>query len=120
MKGKLLPLVFLALCVGASCQDSNKCEETKAGKCFTFHGRYRVYTGDGNVALWRIGTHRLLGVVATDPTIDDALTEALGDPDQFDLFGDFTVCPLAADIKGAERPVCVKAMRRLKRFPKPD
>ena len=45
---------------------SKGCEASSYGACFRMHARYRIYTGDGQVALWPVGTHRLLGVVSGD------------------------------------------------------
>jgi hypothetical protein len=93
------------------------------GKCFGVHGRFRVYTADGIDELGPIGSHRLYRV--EDGA--DALEKALGDGDmerlaeiasEYQLLGDFVVCPIEEEVRGKMRAVCVDSVGNLKRVPR--
>ena len=50
----------LVLFIASRTFAAGSCEEVGYGKCYKVHARYTVYTGDGQIALWPVGTHRLL------------------------------------------------------------
>lgn len=79
--------------------------------CFSVHGRYAVYTGDGMEELWIIGTHRLLLPVRGTELLEDKLR---GSEHDKALYGDFTVCPLEKDTPGAMRKVAIQGWKNLK------
>lgn len=93
------------------------CAQSSDGKCFKVHGRFAVYTGDGQQVLWPIGTHRLLRVISgleiPCRVLDDCSNiQTVGD---YFVFGDFVVCPLEKDTPDAMRGVSIKSARNLRR-----
>jgi len=99
---------------------SKGCEASAYGACFRVHARYSIYTGDSQVELWPVGTHRLLGVVSGDESTIKVLSG--GNPgnmpeaaNEYDVFGDFVVCPLAKEVSGKRRAVCIKNAENLRR-----
>lgn len=87
------------------------CKPTSFGQCFTVHARFAIYQGDGVEDLWPVGTHRLLRVTSDTKR----LSNLIGDPGKYVLFGDFEVCPQEEDVPGKMRDVCIKQERNLKR-----
>lgn len=115
-----------------------KTQET-ASQCYWTHGRLSVYEGMVTYRIWKIGTHRLLGVFSgpsryparTDedlenpefpPELDKALeanqqrhkcltgtTWTVTPP----IFADFEVCPLRAEEKGVRQPVCIESAAKI-------
>lgn len=71
-------------------------------------GRYAIYA-DGD-AIWPVGTNRLLGT--TDRDLDTMLEKA-GWQDHV-LFGDFTVCPESAYVRGLGQSVCIQSYKHLR------
>lgn len=94
--------------VSAANAQSGACRQTRFGKCYTAHSRYAIYA-DGD-AIWPVGTKRLLD--ATDPELDQMLEKA-GWQD-YTLFGDFTVCPTSAYMRGHKQAVCIQAYTHLR------
>lgn len=101
-------------------------EARPRGACHTVYARLTVGNGTPAWRLWPVGTGRLLGVhtAAGEPelnprTFPGRLGQAFRDPrtlqaaEQRRLFGDFTVCPLAARRPGVMQPVCIQSARRL-------
>jgi hypothetical protein len=78
------------------------------------------------VRIWEIGTRRILGVAQPTQSLADLpdnvrrLWAANGDEAMWsaDLYGDFTVCPLAPSRPGRMQPVALKAARNLQRRPR--
>ena len=73
---------------------------------FTIHGRLRNYMGYAQMRIWVVGSTRMLGV--EEETSASKKIAALFPPHgwfNFTVYGDFTVEPLAPDIKGHKRPV---------------
>ena len=125
-RGKMHRLAFAALVLGlvsALPAQAGECAASPllTGACFTVHGRLTTCTGIPNATLWVVGTKRILGVVDGKgrPNGDGLLPPALGQemfastPCAKAAFGDFTVCPLAPDVPGVMRRVCVVAATRL-------
>ena len=88
--------------------------------CFWVHGRLSAANGAPTFRIWRIGTKRILGVVDANGGSESAAVlpdsvRALVTPDAFQVlvYGDFRVCPLAADRPVRMRPVRVIEARRL-------
>ena len=114
---RLLQLIALSGLYACSTLTQGLYAQSSYGKCFNIHGRFAVYTGDGQQVLWPIGTHRLLRVISGQEIpcklLDDCLNiETLGD---YSVFGDFVVCPLEKDTPGAMRSVSIKSARNLRR-----
>src|SRR5271169_1806983 len=86
------------------------CAETSFGKCFSLHGRYAIYVE--NNGIWAISQKRLLPT-AGDGDLDQMIRDR-GDWQDFDLVGDFTVCPLQPFKRGHRQPVCVQSYRNIK------
>jgi hypothetical protein len=93
-----------------------------AEPCQTFHGRARYYPGDGQLRIWRIGTHHTFmpsdredqdfGVDGWDKVI--ALINR-GNPHpnlpaEQQVFATFTVCPIEPLTKGASQRAAVTAI----------
>jgi hypothetical protein len=114
---KHFPLVLAWLCLFARSAHAQKAcgESPSCGECFAFHGRFAVYTGDGQETLWPVGTHRLLRPVFGTDTLYKLLGEDTRYLDEYFIFGDFVVCPLEKDTPGHIRNVCIKSARNLRR-----
>jgi hypothetical protein len=113
-------IVLMGTAVASPNGSAKGCEASSYGACFPVHARYRIYTGDGQVALWPVGTHRLLGVVSGDEPMIKVLSGGNQDnmpeaANEYDVFGDFVVCPLDKEVPGSERAVCVKKAENLRR-----
>jgi len=83
--------------------------------CQQIHGRARIYTADGQLRIWHIGTHHEFEPI--DTTSWDKLSKILL-PDglsgtAYDLYADFTVCPTAPFKEGQVQPVIVKNIRHM-------
>jgi len=81
-------------------------------ECFHLNGRLTAYNGDPTYRIWRVGTHRLLGV--TDrPFPQDmvVLPEPLASKMKWGLeaWGDFLVCPFTGDEPGTMQKVCIES-----------
>jgi hypothetical protein len=86
----------------------------KLNEPFTIHGRLRNYMGYAQMRIWIVGSTRILGVEGDTPGSEKV--EALFPEDgRFDytVYGDFTVEPLAADIKGHKRPVRILKVKNV-------
>jgi hypothetical protein len=101
-----------------------------AATCYTTRGRLLQAEGTPSVRLWKIGTHRTLGVYSSEQRYKD---ERGGKPqaedseapelpanvnlgkfgDFISVYGDFEVCPLTASIPGHMQPVCIESATHL-------
>jgi hypothetical protein len=113
-------LVLLATAVGSPATPQERCEASPFGECWRVHARFTVYTGNAQEVLWPVGTHRLLRVVRGDERLLKVLTGGNDDnfvqmADDYEVFGDFEVCPLEKDVPGAMRDVCIKKAENLRR-----
>jgi hypothetical protein len=71
--------------------------------------------GSANLRIWIVSSKRMLYVGGESPALEK-VNKILGDGDGWftrDMFGDFTVEPLAADIKGHMRPVRILGLRNV-------
>jgi hypothetical protein len=108
-----------------------------ASLCYWTHGRLSIYEGTVPYRIWKIGTHRLLGVFSGPShypavTDDDVFSPEL--PAELlsayeannrgqkrvtgtmwaippPVFADFQVCPLRPEIKGERQPVCIESAK---------
>jgi len=83
---------------------------------FTVHGRLSVYNGSANLRIWVVGSKRMLYIAGDSTPALDRINKFFGDGGGWfsrDVFADFTVEPLAADIKGHMRPVRVLAVKHV-------
>jgi len=101
-------------------------ENTKT--CYWTHGRLSLYNGGPpNFRLWKIGTHRLLGIYSGpgygpfDPgflkdeegEVELPPTLMKNDFTKSASFADFEVCPLAPEKEGHMQPACIESAKRL-------
>lgn len=77
--------------------------------CFVVHGRLSFYNGNPTARIWKIGTHRMLGVH------ESVLPGALGLKMNWniDAYGNFYVCPFAKEKPGVMQFVCVQGARHV-------
>jgi hypothetical protein len=113
MKHFLSTVVLLLLAFGGTAFAENACLETTHGKCFAFHGRFAVYSGDGMETLWPVGTRRLLYPEFGAEALEQRLSSS-EDADTYFIFGNFVVCPLEEQVAGKMRHVCVQSVRNLR------
>ena len=111
----------------------------KASLCYWMHGRLSIYEGTVPYRIWKIGTHRLLGVfsgpshypaVTDDDVFKPELPAELLDAYEANnrgqkrvtgtmwaippsVFADFQVCPLRPEIKGERQPVCIESAKSI-------
>jgi len=113
-----------------------------ASMCYWTHGRLSVYNGNPSFRIWKIGTHRLLGVFNGPshfppriPSFDDDVfnpelpAELYGayEADNRRLkreigimwaipppvFADFEVCPLEPEHKGWMQGACIESVKNI-------
>lgn len=78
--------------------------------CFTVHGRLSAYNGTPALRIWKIGTHRLLGILKDEDPL--AIPESIRNEVGFgkDIYGDFLVCPFTESKPGQMQFACVEAV----------
>ncbi len=121
-------LIFVASAIGASPHDTKArkvaCKTVENAKtCYWTHGRLSIYNGNPTFRLWKVGTHRLLGIYSGPGA--GAFDAGLVDADDVELpvnlmqhdftkasvFGDFEVCPLAPEKEGRMQPACIESAK---------
>ncbi len=83
---------------------------------FTIHGRLRCYNGGSSLRIWIVGSKRMLYIAGDSTPASERVNNYFGDGGGWftrDLFADFTVEPLAADITGHMRPVRILAIKHV-------
>jgi len=87
------------------------------GKCFAVRGRLSVYNGSPSVRLWKVGTHRMLGV--SDSYTKEGMhhlppnvAKALGEW-QREVWGDYVVCPFTGEKPQEMQMVCIASGKNL-------
>src|SRR5690348_2855807 len=94
-----------------------------ASQCYWTHGRLGTYNGTPAFRLWKIGTHRLLGIYS-GPSVDLSGTdnehpefpknvERTFHPFKNRIFADFEVCPLGPEREGAMQAACIEAAKNI-------
>jgi hypothetical protein len=91
--------------VGGRCL-KYKANPDLVGACFTVHSRMSIYNGAFNYRIWRIGTHRMLGV--RDVVVPDTIAAKL-DWDNV-AYGDSYVCPLTRNRPEHMQMICVESV----------
>ena len=109
----LLSLVLLCLSNAAAAEENIKCEGRAdiVNSCFTIRGRLSYSNGSPSARIWRVGTHRMLGIR------NDELPKEIEDKMlNFDteLWGEFKVCPLTQEQPEHMQFVCIESWRNLK------
>ena len=113
--------------------------QENASLCYWTHGRLSIYEGSVPYRIWKIGTHRLLGVfsgpshypaLTNDDIFKPELPPELYGAYEADnrrlkretgiswavpppVFGDFEVCPLRPEQKGERQPVCIDSAKNI-------
>jgi hypothetical protein len=75
---------------------------------FTIHGRLSSYNGAATLRIWIVGSKRMLYVAGESTPALERIKNFFDDGEGWftrEIFADFTVEPLAPDIKGHMRPV---------------
>ena len=91
--------------------------------CYWTHGRLSFNDGTPAFRLWKIGTHRVLGILS-GPSANDALDNENPElPAEVrrvfrplttgSVFGDFEVCPLEPEKNGAMQSACIESAKNL-------
>jgi hypothetical protein len=129
----LLAFVFVASAISGSTQDAKTrkiaCRTAENAKtCYWTHGRLSLYNGGSpNFRLWKIGTHRLLGIYSGPgvgsfndglPEEAEEAVEMPGNLMDLDftsvyVFGDFEVCPLAPEKNQHMQPACIESAKNI-------
>lgn len=125
----LLALICVASSIAGSPQDPPKrkiqCKTAENAKtCYWTRGRLSLYNGTPSLRLWKIGTHRLLGIYSgpgagpfDDGVADDQegvelpATLMKHDFTKSSVFGEFEVCPLAPEKEGRMQPSCIECVK---------
>jgi hypothetical protein len=87
------------------------------GKCFMVHGRLSNYLGGPSTRLWRVGSHRMLGVSdiygQAGYRIIPTYLEKLLEDGQTEVWGDYLVCPLTREKSREMQMVCIDSGKHL-------
>ena len=111
---KLVVLLALAGLAPLVAQAKNK-----TSPCYWVHGRMTAANGTPSTRIWPVGTHRMLGVVSPgrpDVEVDEMpnnVLRLLTAENDFTVWGDFNVCPVASERAGWMRFVVVKKAKGL-------
>jgi hypothetical protein len=111
---------------GATFRRKIACKTTSnASSCYWTHGRLAFYNGTPAYRLWKIGTHRLLGIYS-GPSVDrensldnegpefpQNVEAILPPPFEGAVFGDFEVCPLEPEEPGVMQAACIESAKNL-------
>jgi hypothetical protein len=104
------------------------CKTTaNAQSCYRTHGRLGCGNGTPSCRLWKVGTHRTLGIYSGPSELgkDDLDNEHpefpadveraldLGTPNQRRIFADFEVCPLEPEKTGTMQAACIEAAENI-------
>jgi len=91
-----------------------QCPTTPVEPCAVHHGRLSFHNGIAQT-IWMIGTHREVAVRDLNPDAESVFEkyEDMTSLEHSNIYGDFDICPIAPDVPGAMRDVCVKSASRL-------
>jgi hypothetical protein len=95
-----------------------------AAACYWAHGRLSVYSGTPSFRLWKIGTHRILGIysgpdAAKRDELDNEHPEIpvnvrrVFKPFANQIFADFEICPLEPDVAGSMQAACIESAKNI-------
>ena len=122
----LLLIVILGWSAGTATGRSKRripCKTpTNTSSCYWTHGRLSFYNGTPAFRLWKIGTHRLLGIYS-GPSVDrysldnenpelPSNVERRFEP-YSQIFADFEVCPLEPETPGAMQAACIESAKNI-------
>ena len=85
------------------------------GPCFNVHGRLALYNGNPTARIWKVGTHRLLGVSESRCQRPECsrMPKELENSLSWEnvIFGDFLVCPFTESKPGHMQFVCIESVK---------
>ena len=95
-----------------------------AASCYWAHGRLSIYNGTPSYRLWKIGTHRILGIYSrpegqTADTLDAEHPELPANLDRAfkslatEVFADFEICPLEPERTGVMQAACIESAKNI-------
>lgn len=125
----LSALALFVLSTGGSARRVSKrtipCKTPEnAATCYWTRGRLGFYNGTPAYRLWKIGTHRLLGIYSGPsaersdsldnerPQFPANLQEKFR-PTENRIFADFEVCPLEPERPGAMQAACIESAKNI-------
>jgi hypothetical protein len=132
MKPWITPVIVLALTLPVLCSPEKsphrripcKTPDNATSCCWT-HGRFGLHNGNPAFRLWRIGTHRILGIYS-GPSVDRINSPDNEDPElpasvrrkftpfkTMGVFGDFEVCPLEPEREGVMQAACIESAKNI-------
>ena len=96
---------------------------SNAELCYWTHGRLGFYNGSPSIRLWKIGTHRVLGIYSgpsadrygmdgEEPELPTNVKRAFK-PMANRIFADFEVCPLEPERQGAMQAACIESAKNI-------
>lgn len=99
--------VLLLLALATSSSHAQVFTGENLNQPFVIHGRLNECNGSALLRIWIVGSKRKLYVDADSPWLDNMRKQFNVGNGSFsrEIFGDFTVEPLAPDIQGHMRPV---------------
>jgi hypothetical protein len=95
-----------------------------ASSCYWAYGRLGSYLGTPSFRLWKIGTHRVLGIYSgpsvdryncldnEDPEFPPKVEKAFH-PFGNRIFADFKICPLEPERAGVMQAACIEAAKNI-------
>jgi hypothetical protein len=94
------------------------------GVCYWARGRLNLYNGTPSFRLWKIGTHRILGIYSgPDGEKRDELdnehpefpanVSRVFKPLSNQIFADFEICPLEPEATGAMQAACIESAKNI-------
>lgn len=99
------------------------CKTTEnSATCYWVHGRLSAYNGTPSFRLWKIGTHRILGIYsgpdANDPLDNEhpelpANVNRVFKPFSNQVFADFEICPLEPEHRGEMQDACIESAKNI-------
>ena len=108
----MLAVVLCAMHAGGDdAQTAANCKNRKdlVGACIKVRGRLRAYGSNPRCRIWPVGTTHLLGVADAG-----SLPSNVACGDGFEVYADFTVCPLTPAKPNGLQMVCVASAGNLR------
>jgi hypothetical protein len=89
-----------------------KADPDIVGACFTLHGRLSIWNGSPSMRIWRMGTHRMLGV-PSETAPENVSTLFVAQAFGTQVFGDFELCPFTKEKPNEMQMVCIESASNL-------
>jgi hypothetical protein len=95
-----------------------------AAVCYWAHGRLSAYNGTPTFRLWKIGSHRILGIYSgpdaekldeldnEHPQFPSSVSRVLK-PFSNQIFADFEICPLEPEVAGSMQAACIESAKNI-------